>query len=271
VVGLSVVHSDANNVFLATRVGQLSIHLKRADRQGASGLTFEIAPDEDMADLVMRLAAAGIAAEVRSDSAPGIVKAVAFRDPIGNSIELFSGLKFLGRSAPAGADPVKFGHAAFIVSDPKQMVEFYGQILGFSVSDWIKDFFVFMRCGQDHHTVNFLRHEGGNRVHHIAFEMRDNAHLIQNCDLLAANKVNILWGPVRHGPGHNVATYHAAPDGHMIEFFSELDQIVDEKLGYFDPRPWHEDLPQRPKVWEGNQKRDVWGPPGPADFLSRAP
>jgi len=23
----------------------------------------------------------------------------------------------------------------------------------------------------------------------------------------------------------------------------------DEELGYFDPRPWHQDRPQRPKVW----------------------
>jgi hypothetical protein len=29
----------------------------------------------------------------------------------------------------------------------------------------------------------------------------------------------------------------------------ELDQVLDEELGYFDPRPWHSDRPQRPKVW----------------------
>jgi hypothetical protein len=23
----------------------------------------------------------------------------------------------------------------------------------------------------------------------------------------------------------------------------------DEELGYFEPRPWHQDRPQRPKVW----------------------
>ena len=104
-----------------------------------------------------------------------------------------------------------------------------------------------------------------------AYGTRAANFAVQNCDLLAANKVDILWGPVRHGPGHNVATYHQAPDGHMIEFFSELDRIVDEELGYFDPRPWHGDSPQRPKVWVGDKKRDVWGPPGPTDFLSRAP
>ena len=28
--------------------------------------------------------------------------------------------------------------------------------------------------------------------------------------------------------------------------------IYRPELGYFDPRPWHEDLPQRPKVWDDN-------------------
>ena len=97
--------------------------------------------------------------------------------------------------------------------------------------------------------------------------MKDTPHLIATCDLLGASNVHILWGPVRHGPGHNVATYHRAPDGHMIEFFSELDRMTDERLGYFDPRPWHEDVPQRPKVWGGNQRRDVWGPSPPPNFL----
>ena len=47
----------------------------------------------------------------------------------------------------------------------------------------------------------------------------------------------MLWGPVRHGPGHNVATYHRNPDEHTVELYIELDQMKDEELGYFDPRP----------------------------------
>jgi hypothetical protein len=53
--------------------------------------------------------------------------------------------------------------------------EFYQQVLGVRLSDWISDYFVFLRCGPDHHTVNFIR--GSNtRMHHIAFEMRDASH-----------------------------------------------------------------------------------------------
>jgi hypothetical protein len=41
--------------------------------------------------------------------------------------------------------------------------------------------------------------------------------------------------------------------------------MLDEKLGYFDPRPWHRDRPQVPKVWD--QVRDIWGTPPTPDYI----
>jgi hypothetical protein len=41
--------------------------------------------------------------------------------------------------------------------------------------------------------------------------------------------------------------------------------MVDENLGYFEPRPWHQDTPQRPKTWQGG-KTNIWGPPPTPDF-----
>ncbi len=76
---------------------------------------------------------------------------------------------------------------------------------------------------------------------------------------------------LRHGIGYNLAIYHRDPDDHIVEFYAELDWMKSEELGYFDPRPWREDHPQRPKVW----KRDgamVWGmPPAPNYLRSRSP
>ena len=61
--------------------------------------------------------------------------------------------------------------------------------------------------------------------------------------------------------------YHRNPDQHVIEFFAELDQVLDEELGYFDPRPWHADRPQRPKVWSRDNRAVAgWGPPPTADY-----
>ncbi len=85
--------------------------------------------------------------------------------------------------------------------------------------------------------------------------------------MLGQNRIPIIWGPLRHGPGHNVSIYHRNPDEQVIEYFAELDQMLDEDLGFFDPRPWHEDQPQRPKVWtRSNRANAGWGPPPSADW-----
>jgi hypothetical protein len=34
----------------------------------------------------------------------------------------------------------------------------------------------------------------------------------------------------------------------------------DEDLGFFEPRPWHQDRPQRPKVWGDGTLSNWWGP-----------
>ena len=76
-----------------------------------------------------------------------------FEDPKGTGIEVFAEQTPISKNQPvAGIGPIKLGHLAFCVDDPKQFADFYSRVLGFRVSDWIQDWFVFMRCGPDHHT-----------------------------------------------------------------------------------------------------------------------
>ena len=151
-----------------------------------------------------------------------------------------------------------------MVDDPQKTAEFYEKVLGFRVSDWIDDFFVFMRCNTDHHTVNFIR--GNNiKMHHMAFELKDFIHLQNACDLFGQRKIPIIWGPLRHGPGHNIATYHRNPDDQVIEFFCELDKMVDENLGYFEPRPWHQRHAATAEDLAGRQDQCL-GPAADAGF-----
>jgi catechol 2,3-dioxygenase-like lactoylglutathione lyase family enzyme len=147
-----------------------------------------------------------------------------------------------------------------MMPDIHSCISFYQNVLGFRVSDWQEDFFCFMRCGTDHHTINFATGKS-TRMHHMAFELRDWAHVQVACDHLGRMNVPIIWGPGRHGISHNIFVYHRDPDDQMIEFYSEMDQMLDEELGCFDPRPWHKDRPQRPKVWDRKSAALAWGPP----------
>ena len=267
VIGLVLNAKEKGRAFLASKVGLLTIALEQGSEANLKRLSFEVAPNADFADMAKSLSTYGMRSELRSDVAPGIGKVLTFDDPNGTTVELFTEWSYLGSHHQVfGAGPLKLGHVAHFVEDPKRMADFYCRVLGFRVSDWIEDYFVFLRCNPDHHTVNFIR---GSKIkmHHIAFEMKDFAHIQDACELLALRKMPINWGPVRHGPGHNVAIYHRNCDGHNVEFYIELDQMKDEKLGYFDPRPWHHDTPQRPNTWDRKSAPSVWGPPPTPDYL----
>ena len=142
-----------------------------------------------------------------------------------------------------------------------ELQTFYEELLGFKWSDTIGDFFVFLRCNADHHAANFLASQKYRDMHHIAYEMRDPAHLITMLDHLAKAGHRLHWGPGRHGPGHNLFTYHKDPDGNTIELFTQLDMMHDENKGYWEPRPWHESFPLHPKTWEVDVATvNLWGP-----------
>jgi catechol 2,3-dioxygenase-like lactoylglutathione lyase family enzyme len=265
VVGLVLAEREKDRAFLATQVGQLAIQLNKADAERGVMLSFEVAPNSDFKDLARELEKDGIKSELRNDSIPGLGQVLTFKDNKGTSIALFKEWNYLGKHLQHhGVGIYKLGHIAWVVEDPKKTAEFYSRIMGFKVSDWIGDFFVFMRCNTDHHTVNFISGTA-SKMHHMAFELKDFIHLQNSCDLFGQKNIPIIWGPLRHGPGHNIATYHRNPDDQVIELFCELDQMKDEELGYFEPRPWHRDTPQRPKTWEpGNTS--IWGPPPTPEF-----
>lgn len=74
-------------------------------------------------------------------------------------------------------------------------------------------------------------------------------------------------GPVRHGIGQNISTYHNDLEGNKIELFKEFN-FINEKKGVFEPRSVHDDIPQKPKVW-GNTANasNLLGPPPPKGFM----
>ena len=266
IIGLAVIGRDDRRIILGTESDELTLVLEHGAASRFIAIAYEVAPDLDLSDLQKSLASLNIKSEVRSDTAPGIPKTLVFNDPDGLQIELFSRWDFCKPVEPIrGLAVAKLGHVALYTPDPERAAKFFGDLLGFRVSDRIEENFVFLRCGPEHHAMNFARGAEA-RIHHLAFELRDASHMHQACDLLGRNKFQILWGPVRHGPGHNVAVYHHNPDRYLIELYYSMDLMLDEELGYFEPRPWHRDRPQRPKTWVG-LPRDVWGV-GPAKEAS---
>jgi catechol-2,3-dioxygenase len=259
VIGLAVRDRDQDRVFLTTHLGEEAITLRRGSTARLPQLAFQVAPGSDLGELAADLAKHGVKSERRRDVSPGVKDAIAFEDPKGTLLEVYSDYEFAPAStAKQGIMPLKLGHVASRVRDPQKLSAFYCDVLGFRVSDWIGDHFSFLRCGIDHHTINFARFDE-ERLHHIAFEVKNVPELHRACDALADAGIQLVWGPLRHIVGHNVAAYHRNSDDHRVELFCELDIMRDESLGYFEPRPWHQDRPQRPKVWPKDTWRSQWG------------
>ena len=158
VLGLIVTERDKNRAFLATRTGLEAI-CARARRQ--AGADAAVVPGRAGRRL-RRLRDAscpehGIKSEQRNGISPGAARALVFTDIKGTVIELYSDYVFAKDDGKQAAiTPLKLGHVAHRVDDVQKMVKFYTDVLGFRVSDWHADTFAFLRCGVDHHTVNFV-------------------------------------------------------------------------------------------------------------------
>ena len=250
IIGLTLAAKEKDKAYLASTVDHHSVVLQRGPTAECVRLGFQIATDADLGEFEKQVAAPrrqdDAARRIRSRRSPTWSPSPIRR---ARSWRCSSATPSRTRnSSSKGIVPHKLGHVAFHVTDVKHVTKFYCDVLGFRESDWMADFFSFLRCGPDHHTINLME-TGSNRHFHTAFELRDWGHMHEACDFLSLNGYKLLWGPGRHGIGHNLFAYHRAPNGLITETFAELDRI-NEELGYFEPRPWHRDNPQRPKVWE---------------------
>lgn len=260
-LGLHVVDERAGGVVLASRQGIETIMLVPGAAAGLAGLSFQLAPDVGLEAACSTLRELGIDAKRQPGRTPGTPDTVAFHDPKGTEVSLFNALHFAEPDRrQQGIATLKLGHVAHLVPDVEPVTAFYERMLGFRRSDWRGESAMFMRCGPDHHTMNFFK--GAERLQHLAFEVENAAELTRAADLLAWSGYKLDWGPGRHHMGHNMACYHSNTDGIRVELYCEMDQMLDEALGFYDPRPWHEDRPQRPKNW-GPAPRNAWIPDAP--------
>ena len=179
IFGLFLTGREKDRAFLSAPSGLQAIVLEKGSHAICKKIAFDADPAAgELASLEKTLAAANIKSVRKKDSTPGGSELLTFLDPKGTEIEVFTAANMASvEAAPKGIAVVKLGHLAFNVTDIQANVKFYRDVLGFRVSDWRADFFVFMRCGPDHHTVNFATHGPHQKMHHIAFEVKDWAEI----------------------------------------------------------------------------------------------
>ncbi len=264
VIGATLVERGPDHrAYLSLGLDHHNITLSPApqSRLAAIGLRIE---QEEPADTLRHLEGSGLRGAVKSDARPGVPVLVEV-EVGGHVLHLVPEMAMPGPGfRPIGIAPNVLGHVAVASEAADKLVAAFAA-LGFQTTDWFEDVATFMTCNRDHHVLNILA-APSSKLHHIAFGLRSRAHHHDAADLLTAARLPVVWGPSRHTAGHNLASYHFDPSGFLVEFYSDMDLLVPE-LGIFEPRPWHEDMPQRPRVWS-LQEMTTWGTRYEFDFTS---
>jgi catechol 2,3-dioxygenase-like lactoylglutathione lyase family enzyme len=122
--------------------------------------------------------------------------------------------------------PQKISHIVLHSPDHKAMTNFFVDVLGFKVSDWLGDFMSFLRCNEWHHRLAVL--PGPPCLNHVAYDMLTVDCMMRGIARLKSKGTDIRWGPGRHTAGNNTFSYFTTPNGYAVEYTSELEAIDDE-------------------------------------------
>ncbi|WP_407495754.1 VOC family protein [Pseudooceanicola sp. MF1-13] len=258
VLGLKETGSEDGTTYLSVNGAHHDIVLTKTTEKSFVHQGYQLRGDIELNEMAKTLEDAGFKAEIKSDSQPGVAKLVECIAPGGVTFQFYKEIDRKLPTPPVGVAPLRLGHLAIITPEREALFKFYEEVLGFHYTDDIGELAFFMTCNRDHHVVNVLGLPE-SRIHHIAFELRDNGEHVRAADILSRNGTDTLWGPSRHGAGHNVAAYHHDPDRVMIELYTQMDVYI-PALGHFEPRDWHEEYPMVPKSWP-LEKMTVWETP----------
>lgn len=225
-----------------------SLHYIAADEDALDHVGL-VAPDEEsLAEIRRRVDEAEELKILHDDPlGAGIEDGFTFVDDFGFVFQIYSRMTTVPAPSPSIAlRPARLGHFNFFVPDPRKMEGMLTELFDFRVSDRL-DEGVFLRCNVDHHGIGVF--PGPNKIHHVAWEYPTMVEIAAIADLVDARGESVLWGPLRHGMGRNIATYLLEPSGLVQEFYCDMERIYD-------------DANHIPGQWspEGHKWVSLWGP-----------
>jgi len=196
------------------------------------------APDKAAVD-ALHAKAAGFGAEIVTApaalDAPGGGYGFDFRDPDGQLYRVSAEVAAHADAADAPDRPDKLSHVVLNSERVDAQTEWFCDLLGFRLSDRTERMH-FIRCSADHHSVAFAK-MGGPSLNHVAFEMPSWDALMRGAGRMKSHGFPVEWGLGRHGPGNNIYTYFIEPNGLVIEYTTDVEQVDDSyKVG--TPEDW---------------------------------
>ena len=238
VLGLELRERDADGsrfLRLDARHHRIAVH--PGSRDDIAYLGWDVSGASDLAILVERLRRAGVVVHTGEAAlcAQRRVDALAWcLDPSGVRNEFAVGAADGGAPfrSPRGlsgfvAGDQGAGHIVLNVDDDGETMEFYRDLLGLLVSDFI-DFerepgvdvhMTFLHCNERHHSLAFVRRPGSpRRLSHLMIEVRSLDDVGTTLTLCERSGVPIALSLGRHTNDDMLSFYIVSPSGFNVEY-----------------------------------------------------
>jgi len=241
--GLKQVAEQNGCVYLAAQGHDelFVVRLRQAAQRSVDAVSLAADSDADVDALFDKVVAAGcrIVFAPRALTQPGGGYGFRFFNPDGMPLEISSGVA-RGEARPLEpreAIPVKISHIVFHSPQHKAATQFFIDVLGFRLSDWIGDFMSLIRCNSAHHRIAFL--PGPACLNHVAYDMPNVDEMMRGVARLRRHDIDVVWGPGRHTAGNNTFSYFVTPAGFAVEYTAELEEIDEASWAphVYEPAP----------------------------------
>ncbi len=247
--GLELVQRKNDAIWL--RAGGLDHHtlvLEKSQTPGLISMTWGVKDQATLMSFYDRLVKSGVFTEEppRKLGSPGGGFGFAFHDPEGRVYKVVSDREDHQVEIQDPTAPRRIAHVVVNTKDMNSISDFLENRIGFKLSDSTKKM-KFFRCNSNHHSIAIADYDSIS-LNHIAFEMSTWNDLMFAVGRTKLAGHAIQWGVGRHGPGDNVFSYFLDPDGFVVEYTAEVQQITDPDYIAGKPEQWVRP-PERMDQW----------------------
>jgi catechol 2,3-dioxygenase len=273
-MGFTLAHAapDGTHYLRAHGVDPYSLVYKPGEQPGMDHVSYLVRDAETLEQAARHLEGAGVAVERLAEPGWSHAPSVRFRTPAGHLLELTTGVNtdvpvaHMVAMNGAAPGPIAPDHVGLGAPDFEGETRFATEVLGLLPSSHIMapggvEVMTFLRAPKRflYHCLVTVRSEEPV-MHHYQMSLKSVDSFYATYDALKRAGVDIQWGPLRHGPGHNIAMYFQDGAGYWVEYSVEEEIITDDE--HYAPRTWTIEDPHVVDEWQtGAPPLGLMGPP----------
>jgi 2,3-dihydroxybiphenyl 1,2-dioxygenase len=160
--------------------------------------------------------------EAKARRVEGLIK---FQDPDGLDVEVFWGPPISFDSPFNSTRPISgfvtgdlgLGHVVLYAKDLDTTVNFYRDLLGLRISDFIRNL-AFFHCNPRHHSLALIEATAPKHLNHFMLQLGSLNDVGATYDMIQESDITITRGLGRHTNDHMTSFYMKTPSGFDVEW-----------------------------------------------------